>query len=299
MSENNEQLTPQDVFMEAISEEPTEVINEEVIDNPDEPTELVLDHDPSDDDPDEYWLEFAKSKGWSDDSDKVKPGYFTDYKAFVRNHDRIQDNKMSKSEIGKLQKAIEETARQTGELTRLQRERHEQEVATLTQQLEMQKEQSKQNLDFEAYEEADNKLKDLKTKTEAPAKAEPSEPPIFVAFREANPEVNTNNPETFDAELNTLVETKVNTALQSGAITSEYELVKYMDKAIEEAKQGLTRYQKAPERKPAPTNRANAKVNKAATPDQLRPEEKRFYDHFKRQGLDAAAEDFLKSTLGA
>ena len=296
MSENNESVTPQEVFMGAFNDD--EVIDnvEEVEAVSDDISELVLDHDPSDDDSDEYWLEFAKSKGWSDDSEKVKPGYFTDYKAFVRNHDRIQDNKMSKSEISKLQKAIEETARQTGELTRLQRERHDQEVATLKQQLEIQKKESKENLDFDAYEAADAKLKDLESKVK-PEAQEQSEPPIFVSFRDDNPEVK-HGSDVFDPELNTLVETKVNNALQSGAIQSEYQLVKFMEKAITESKAGLARYQQEPERRPPPTARANKPISKKADPSQLRPEERRFYDHFVKQGLTGAAEDFLKSTLG-
>lgn len=303
MSENNEPVTPQEVFIQGMGEDEPAVIDNEAVENKEfdseeEPQELVLDHDPSDDDPDEYWLEFAKSKGWSDDSEKVKPGYFTDYKAFVRNHDRIQDSKMSKSEVSKMQKAIEETARQTGELTRMQQQRHDQEVATLKQQLEQRKEAAKSSLDFDDYEEADSQLKKLETTTAPAEQDQPAEPPIFVSFREENPELQ-RGADTFDEELNTLVESKVNNALRSGEITSEYQLVKFMDKAVESSKSGLARYQQKPTRTAPPTNRVNKSVTIKPTPDKLSPDARKFYDHFKSQGLDGAAEEFLNSTLGA
>jgi hypothetical protein len=303
MSENSEAVTPQEAFIQGMGEDEPAVIDNEAVDNEEfdseEPQELVLDHDPSDDDPDEYWLEFAKSKGWSDNSEKVKPGYFTDYKAFVRNHDRIQDSKMSKSEVSKLQKAIEETARQTGELTRMQQQRHEQEVATLKQQLEQRKEAAKSSLDFDDYEEADSQLKKLETTTATTtSEQEPTEPPIFVSFREDNPELK-HGADTFDEELNTLVESKVNNALRSGEIKSEYQLVKFMEKAVESSKSGLARYQQKPTRTAPPTNRANKSVTIKPTPDKLNPDARKFYDHFKSIGLDGAAEEFLNSTLGA
>jgi len=130
---------------------------------------------------------------------------------------------------------IEETAKQTGEVTRLQREQSDQRYNEIKTQLESAKADAREALDFEANDAADAALKKLEeTNAKEEEKAPAVEPDIFLNFRAENPAVDHNSPD-FNSELNTKVELAVNAALRSGTITTEYQLMKVMDKALDDA----------------------------------------------------------------
>lgn len=258
----------------------------------DEPT---YDRTPTDDDDEEYVKGFAKSKGWSDDQSKAKPGYFTDYRAFISKYDTMQDAKLSKSDVADMKRLLEETAKQTGEVTRMQREQGAKEIAGLKSQLEAAKANAKDSLDFDGFEEADAKLKEIeKAETPVAETAPTAEPDIFQSFRAENPLVNHSSPD-FNEELNGKVELAVNQALKSGAITTEYQLMKFMDKALAD----VSPKTKAMPKPPA-TNRAGAAQSSGKLdPGKLDSASKSMYDFYIKKGLDTVAKDFLKTSLGA
>ena len=296
MSENMSQAETlkeafEDGIKDVLPDDPNE--NNEIIDNPDDVVE-TFEREPNDDDSEDYWKGFAESKGWSDDPSKAKPGYFTDYRAFISKYDTMQDAKLSKSDVAEMKKLMEETAKQTGEITRQQREQGAKEVAELKSQLEAAKANAKEALDFDGFEEADAKLKEIESVTTKDEPAE-SEPQIFLSFRAENPLVDHGSPE-FDAELNGKVEAAVNLALKSGTVTTEYQLMKVMDKALDEAKGKPAK----PMAKPPSTNSANGNGSKVVKldPSKLDTASRNMYDFYMRKGLDTVAKDFLKSSLG-
>ena len=297
MSENMSQAeTLKEAFEEGIKDvlpdDPN--IDDEILDNPDELPE-TYEREPNDDDGEDYWKGFAESKGWSDDPSKAKPGYFTDYRAFISKYGTMQDAKLSKSDLAEMKELMKETAKQTGEITKQQREQGAKEVAELKLQLEAAKANAKEALDFDSFEEADAKLKEIESATEKEAPKE-DEPQIFRSFRADNPLVNHDSPD-FDAELNGKVEAAVNLALKSGSVTTEYQLMKVMDKALDEAKgKPAKAMPKAPATNSA--NNGNARVTKL-DPSKLDSASRNMYDFYKRKGLDDVAKDFLKSSLGA
>jgi len=259
------------------------------------PDEPVYDHTPTDDDDEDYVKGFAKSKGWSDDPSKAKPGYFTDYRAFISKYDTMQEAKLSKSDVADMKKLLEETAKQTGEVTRLQREQSDQRYNEIKAQLEAAKADAREALDFEANDAADAALKKLEeTNAKEEEKAPATEPDIFLNFRAENPLVDHNSPD-FNAELNTRVELAVNAALRSGTITTEYQLMKVMDKALDDATPKAKEMPKAPA-----TNRASgASTGAKLDPSRLDAASRGMYDFYIKKGLDSVAKDFLKSSLGA
>jgi ElaB/YqjD/DUF883 family membrane-anchored ribosome-binding protein len=285
MSEPIEQaeevLSSKEIFNQAIQEGMGDELPEEGLAA--EPESLTIDHEPTPDDPDEYWKEFAITKGWKDNPDDVDPAYWTGYKAFIKNHDRIQSGKQSKSEVGEMKKQLGDIVKSQSELLRSVQDGHEQEMAKLKQQLEQRKAKAKDNLDFDGYEAADTELKDLESKTAKTVEQSPQQPaeaPIFVGFRDDHPELK-HDGEAFDPELNTMVEGKIN-------------------EAINETKSGLVRYQDTPQRKPPATNTPAKQGGKVALdPANLNKLDRKQYDHYMNKGWKEVAENVLKDALGA
>jgi hypothetical protein len=97
-----------------------------------------------------------------------------------------------------------------------------------------------------------------------------------------------------------MVEGKINEAIQSGKIQSEYQLVKFMETALNETKSGLVRYQDTPQRKPPVTNTPAKQGGKVALdPANLNKLDRKQYDHYMNKGWKEVAENVLKDALGA
>jgi hypothetical protein len=107
----SEELTDKEVFQQAIDDDPDALPGEQHDDLPpaDEPPELTFDHQPTSEDSDEYWRGFAESKGWKD-ADEVDPAEFKGFKAFVRDHGRIQEARKGEASQKKLDQVIKSTA---------------------------------------------------------------------------------------------------------------------------------------------------------------------------------------------
>lgn len=300
MTEQTEEvLGTKELFMQAIEEgqqEGAPVVDAEVDGAADE---ITLDHQPTDDDSPEYWEAFARSKGWKDGPD-IDPADYKGYRSFVRDYDRIQDSKQSKHQASELKRQLDEVAKSTLEIQRQIQEENDRKYNALKQQLEKARAEAFDRGDKAAFEQADNDLKEVQARTEAKKENPPEaaqEAPVFVGFREANPEVK-HDSEQFDPEVNALLESKVNQAIQSGAIQNEYQLTKFMENALTEVKANFVRYQQQPQRKPPQTNSASTGTrSKTLDPASLQPAERQYYDHYMKKGMKDVAEAFLKESL--
>jgi hypothetical protein len=103
--------------------------------------------------------------------------------------------------------------------------------------------------------------------------------------------------ESFDLDLNNMVEMRVNKALQSGEITSEYQLTKFMQQALTEEKGKLAKYIEKPAKKPPATNKPGKPAKVDLDPNKLGSDERRYYDFFMKKGMKSEAESFLKESL--
>lgn len=310
--QTNEELSSKEIFQQALSEDANDA-PQEAPQEPEAAEPMALDHEPTKDDSDEYWKDFAISKGWKENSDDVDPAFYTGYKAFVKNHERIQGNRESRSEIKELRKQMDGVVQGQSEILKLQEAEHQKAIDDLRTQLENKKAQAKEDLDFDAFEKADSNLKDLEASTaKAPAEAAQSaENNVYVSYRNDNPEI-MHSSDSFDPKLNSLVEAGVNERVSAhidqstgqwkdGMQPSEYQIIKYLDESMKEAKSGLVRYQEQPARKPPPTNstKSSGGGKVALDPNNLDALSRKQYDHYMSKGWKDVAETVLKDALGA
>lgn len=266
--------------------------------------ELNFDHQPTNDDDDEYWRGFAESKGWQDREDK--DGDYVGFKAFVRNHDRIESIKNGKGELKDLQRELREVVRGQRDIKEQQEARHKAELDQMKAELEKVRANAKENLDFEAYDKAGDELDKLKAAAAPKIDKPQGEAQVFVDFRSENPEL-LRDSDVYDSALTSLVENEVNGKVRAfyeryDRLPDEQDIKSYLSDAIVEAKSGLVKYQdqNKPSRKPPATNPATRKGGKVTLdPSKLSSSDRGMYDYYKGQGLDKAAEAFLKDSLGA
>ena len=296
MSEQEANLTSKEVFMQAIEEG----LPEDTIEAPaEEATGLTLDHQPTNDDSDEYWQSFAESKGWKD-SEEIDKADFKGYKAFIRDYDRIQENIESKGDLKEIKKQMTEVIKSNAEVARDIEQRHLREMETLKASLEAKKDKARDEGDFDAYDAANKELNEVEA-TAAPKldQTERQEHDLVTSFRSSNPEILA-TAEGYDAELNAKVEERFNWSLKTGAIKTEGEVPALLDQILAEEKAKLERYQEKATRTPPSTNSTRGSAKKVAIdPNNLSSDERKYYDHYVKKGWKDVAENFLKESLGA
>lgn len=310
--------TPQDVFAKAIEEgesmlmgDDAPVTDDQVDEAPegdvDDQQELDLNHQPTDDDPPEYWEAFARSKGWKNKDEIDDEANWKGYKAFVRDYDRIQDKIMSEKEVKELRRQQQEILKNQQELLKSATADKDAQLVQMRKELEAAKQKAKDNLDFEAYEQVSEELNKVNAQT-AP-KMETDENPIqelYSTFRNTNQELLSTS-EAYDPMLTAAVETTVNEKMKSfynkyNVLPTVDDVESYLSDALTQAKASLVKYQKPPQRKPPATQSvrntgSDGKVK--LDPGKLSPEERSFYDFYMKKGDKAIAEEFLKTALGA
>jgi len=290
------ELTPDELFEQAINslENPDEPIVE------DPPEEVNYDHDPTPDDDEDYWKGFAQSKGWKDDPTSVKPGHWTDYRAFINNYGTIQASKSAKAQSSDLERKLENLAKSQAKVAKTLEAQHKREIEQVRSELEGRKKKAEDEEDLAAYKQADEKIKELDATTETATDESPPEPQeleVFVNFRNANPEL-LKGSDAFDPILNTAVEAEVNKAIQNGEITDASDLPAFMEGKLSELKSRFVAYQEPPARTPPGTNKVARTASTKASVADLSSEQRQWYNHFKENGMKDEAEAFLRESLG-
>jgi len=293
--EFDDDLSPEELFEQAIktsdtiaeSDEPEETIDE-----------INYDHEPSDEDPEEYWKGFAESKGWKDDPSTVKPGYWTDYRAFVNKYGTIQESKSAKAASADLERKLDKLTKTTMEVAQRVTAQHQREVSSLKTQLEAKQQEAKDMGDFDEYEKAGEQLKQLdEANQEAKQEEAAGEHETVRGFRETHPEIMEGS-ESYDPEINELLQLKLNNAISTGKVTTEDQWLAMAEKELDHLKSINVKYQAKPVPRPPDT----ANMNGARKPvkmdvGSLDAGERAYYQHFIENGMKDAAKEFLENAI--
>ena len=294
--EFDDDLSPEELFEQAIKTSDVEDANAD-LEAEASLEEAAYDHQPTDDDPEEYWKGFAESKGWKSDPATAKPGYFTDYRAFVNKHDTIQESKASKAEAANLERKIDQLAKSQMEVAQRITQQHEREIADLKSKLEAKRANARDEGDFDEYEKAGEQLKALETPAVKDEPPVPSEAQPILDFRAKHPEILATS-DNFDPDLNDLLQIRLNNAISSGKVTTEEQWHELAETTLTNLKSQSVKYQAKPT--PTPPNSASANGRRPTAKidvSSLNEGERMYYNHFMESGMKEAAAEFLKNAI--
>lgn len=227
-----------------------------------------------------------------EDGDALPPGFknYQDYiadggdpdmyrgrKAYVAEHDRIEQNKSLKREMKGLRETVQQTVDAVGQLTTAQRAEVRKEVAAELKE-------AMENEDPQAAVDAQKKLDAI---DDAPAPvARPAEHPLIAEFREENPMADPQADE-FDEEFNSDVEGYFNgMAKELGGKLTDGQVKRCLKKALKQA-QDLHEIDTAPARK------ADDDTTRGESPRNSRRGQTRSQRRASADPADPKAEDYV------
>jgi hypothetical protein len=215
------------------------------------------------------------------------PDMYRGKKAFAQFYEKSQETKESKAALSDLQSNVKAMA-QAMELTK------QNELSELTLKLEGELAKNKAEFDFDQYEKTQQQLKAIESKKVEQAPSQ-GEPPVVTQFRANNPALDRSSPE-FDADLNDLVEKRVNEKFQKvnpNAMT-EADFNELLGDALTSVKSKFAKYQQVKPKTPPKTRpQSTPKKQSVNNLTDLSPSSRGMYDML----LETSGEDTAKAYL--
>lgn len=214
------------------------------------------------------------------------PDMYRGKKAFAQFYEKSQETKASNAALSDLKGSVQAMA-QAMETTK------QDELAKQRTQLEGEISKAKEEFDFDQYEKSKQKLRDIESKKVA--QAPQGEPPVVTQFRANNPALDRSSPE-FDADLNDLVEKRVNEKFQKvnpNAMT-EADFNELLGDALTSVKSKFAKYQPAKAKTPPKTRpQSTPKKQSVNNLSDLSTSSRSMYDML----LETSGEDTAKAYL--